>query len=41
MYSFFYQVFKILTEYIYMSTVLKYNFEGSVLYFSIIFGEYS
>ncbi len=29
------------TEYIYLSTVLKYNFEGSVLYSSIIFGEYS
>jgi len=26
---------------IYFSTVLKYNFEGSVLYLSIIFGEYS
>jgi len=24
-----------------LSTVLKYNFEGSVLYSSIIFGEYS
>ncbi len=29
------------TEYIYLRTVLKYNFEGSVLYSSIIFGEYS
>ena len=29
------------SEYIYLSTVLKYNFEGSVLYSSIIFGEYS
>ena len=29
------------TEYICLSTVLKYNFEGSVLYSSIIFWEYS
>ena len=29
------------TDYIYLSTVLKYNFEGSVLYSSIIFWEYS
>jgi len=29
------------TEYIYLSTVLQYNFEESALYWSIVFGEYS